>query len=173
MHRAVIATAGTVVGLVALLDYKSSGTVHRSAVSVSGGTPATTAPSAAPGPATSTPGTTTPATTTPATGTTGSAPGTTTPAASGGRYTGTDVVYKYGDIVVQITVANGRITNITIPQESARDSRSQSINDQAIPILTSEALAAQNLQFDVVSGATYTSEAFAQSLQSALTQSGK
>lgn len=168
MHRAVIATAGTVVGLVALLDYKSSGTVHRSAVSVSGGTPATTAPSAAPGPATSTP-----ATTTPATGTTGSAPGTTTPAASGGRYTGTDVVYKYGDIVVQITVANGRITNITIPQESARDSRSQSINDQAIPILTSEALAAQNLQFDVVSGATYTSEAFAQSLQSALTQSGK
>jgi uncharacterized protein with FMN-binding domain len=168
VHRAVIATAGTVVGLVALLDYKSSGTVHRSAVSVSGGTPATTAPSAAPGPATSTP-----ATTTPATGTTGSAPGTTTPAASGGRYTGTDVVYKYGDIVVQITVANGRITNITIPQESARDSRSQSINDQAIPILTSEALAAQNLQFDVVSGATYTSEAFAQSLQSALTQSGK
>ncbi len=168
MRRAVIATAATVVGLVALLDYKSSGTVHRSQVSVSGGTPATTAPSASPGTATGTP-----ATTIPAKGTTGSAPGTTAPAASGGRYTGTDVVYKYGDIVVQITVANGRITNITIPQESARDSRSQSINDQAIPILTSEALAAQNMQFDVVSGATYTSEAFAQSLQSALTQSGK
>ena len=63
--------------------------------------------------------------------------------------------------------------NISIPQESATDPRSQSINSQAIPILTSEALAAQSLQFDVVSGATYTSEAFAQSLQSALTKAGK
>ena len=74
---------------------------------------------------------------------------------------------------MQITVANGRITNISIPQESASDARSQFINGQAMPILTSEALAAQSLKFDVVSGATFTSDAFAQSLQSALTKAGK
>jgi uncharacterized protein with FMN-binding domain len=169
MRRAIIATAGTVVGLVALLDYKSSGTIHRSHVAVSGGTPAAAAPSTAPGTTTTapSPGTASASPTAPA------APSTTTPAAASGQYTGTDVVYRYGDIVVQITVAGGRITNISIPQESARDSRSQFINGQAIPILTSEALAAQNLNFDVVSGATFTSEAFAQSLQSALTKAGK
>ncbi len=164
MRRAIIATAGTIVGLVALLDYKSSGTIHRSHVSVSGAAPAAAAPP-----------TTTPAapTTTPTGGTATTAPATTNPPGPSGQYTGTDVVYRYGDIQVQITVSNGRITNILIPQESARDARSQSINGQAVPILTSEALAAQSLQFDVVSGATFTSYAFAQSLQSALTKAGK
>jgi uncharacterized protein with FMN-binding domain len=162
VRRAIIAVAGTVVGLVALLDYKASGTIHGSHVSVSTGTPSTT-PSSTSLPTTAT---------TPAPGRTGAAPSTTAPVPSG-QFTGTDVGYRYGDIVVQITVANGRITNITIPQESATDPHSQSINGQAIPILTSEALAAQSLKFDVVSGATYTSDAFAQSLQSALTKAGK
>ena len=161
MRRAIIATAGTVVGLVALLDYKSSGTIRRSHVSVSGAAPAAAAPPAS-APAT-----------TPAGETTRTAPAATTPPGPSGQYTGTDVVYRYGDIQVQITVAKGRITNISIPQESARDARSQFINGQAVPILTSEALAAQSLQFDVVSGATFTSYAFAQSLQSALTKAGK
>lgn len=169
MRRAIIATAGTVVGLVALLDYKSSGTIRPSHVAVNGGSPAAAPPSTAPGTTITrpTPGTTGATPTAPAT------PSTTSPAASSGQYAGTDVVYRYGDIVVQITVANGRITNISTPQESARDERSQFINGQAIPILTSEALAAQSLQFDVVSGATFTSDAFAQSLQSALTKAGK
>jgi uncharacterized protein with FMN-binding domain len=74
---------------------------------------------------------------------------------------------------VQITVAGGRITHISIPQESSTDPRSQSINSQAVPILTGEALSAQGLNFDVVSGATFTSYAFAQSFQTALTQAGK
>jgi len=86
---------------------------------------------------------------------------------------GTDVTYRYGDIQVAITVANGKITNISIPQESATDPRSQFINSQAVPILTQEVLAAQNLNVDVVSGATFTSDAFGQSMQSALTQAGR
>jgi uncharacterized protein with FMN-binding domain len=159
MRRAVIATVGTVVGLVALLDYKSSGAIGRSHVSVNAGPPAVA------------PSTTAPATPTGATS--GTSPATTTPAGSSGQYTGSDVSYRYGDIEVQITVANGRITNISIPQESASDPRSQFINGQAIPILTNEALAAQNLNFDAVSGATFTSDAFAQSLQTALTKAGK
>jgi uncharacterized protein with FMN-binding domain len=159
MRRAVIATVGTVAGLVALLDYRSSGAIGRSHISVNAGPPATVPSVTAP-------------TTLPA-GTPGTSPATTTPTGSSGRYTGSDVSYRYGDIEVQITVANGRITNISIPQESATDPRSQFINSQAIPILTNEALAAQNLNIDAVSGATFTSDAFAQSLQSALTQAGK
>jgi uncharacterized protein with FMN-binding domain len=83
------------------------------------------------------------------------------------------VNYAYGDIEVRVTVTDGRITAISIPSESAADPRSESINSQAIPILTREALAAQSLHFDVVSGATFTSDAFAQSFGSALTKAGK
>jgi len=178
VRRAVIASAATVVGLVALLDYKSHGTVSRSHVAVNRnplatrppptGAPSTTAPPA------TTPSTAAPSTTAPSTrSSTPPVASTAPPSASAQQYTGTDVVYRYGDIQVRITLAGGRITDITIPAESATDPRSESINSQAIPILTQEALAAQNLNFDVVSGATFTSDAFAQSLQSALSQAGK
>jgi uncharacterized protein with FMN-binding domain len=182
MRRAIIATAGTVVGLVALLDYRSSGGISRSKVAVS--VPGASRPTAgstttAPAPAASSPPTTTDPSlplTTGRVATTTAPPTTqqTTPApAAPASYTGTDIQYRYGDIQVRITVAGGRITNISIPEESSPDGRSQSINDQATPILTSEALAAQGLNFDVVSGATFTSDAFAQALQSALAKAGK
>ncbi len=168
MRRAVIATVGTVVGLVALLDYKSSGTVHTSSVAVgaSSGSASTTTPTTAPSSAT----TTTPAaagssTTTPAT----TAPATTAPATTK-EVTGENVSYRYGTIEVRITDQGGKITAITIPSETATDPRSESINSQAIPILTQEALKAQGMNFDVVSGATYTSDAFAQSFSNALSK---
>jgi uncharacterized protein with FMN-binding domain len=173
MRRAVIATAGTVVGLVALLDYRSSSTIGRSNVAVGRAGSAPSATTAAP---TATPTTTAPTsgTTTPGSAQAGPTPATTSPAAtSSGRYTGVDVPYNYGDIQLRITVTGGKITAIDVPQESATDPRSQSINSQAVPILVQEALAAQNLNFDVVSGATFTSDAFAQAFQSALTKAGK
>jgi uncharacterized protein with FMN-binding domain len=71
-----------------------------------------------------------------------------------------------------VTTRNGKIINIDVVNNSASDGHSQSINDQAVPILTREALAAQGLNFNVVSGATFTSEAFAQALQSAINPSG-
>ncbi len=196
MRRALITTIGTTVGLAAVLSYKSGGAIGRSRVAVSAGqgalapaaTSPTTSPTTSPALATTSPASTGP-TTLPATGSPATSlpatspqtsvvpsttvPSTTTVPAQPAQYTGDDVQYRYGDIVVQITVAGNRITKITIPQESATDPRSQSINDQAIPILTSEALAAQNLQFDVVSGATYTSDAFAQSMQAALSKAGR
>jgi uncharacterized protein with FMN-binding domain len=170
MRRAVIAAAATVAGLVALLDYKSSGTIHRSSVSVRAGSRPTAPNTSAPPTTVPTPSTTAPASTNNGSGTTTP---TTAPAATSRTYTGQDISYRYGDIQVQITVAGGRITHISIPQESSTDPRSQSINGQAVPILTSEALSAQGLNFDVVSGATFTSYAFAQSFQTALTQAGK
>lgn len=157
MKRAAVATAATVVGLVALLDYKSSGKLKQSNVTVGGGSGA------------SSPTTAAPPTSTPAQGPTTTQPATTTQA----NYTSQDVFYRYGDIQIEITVAGGRITHISIPQEGATDPRSASINSQAIPILTREALAAQSLNFDVVSGATFTSDAFGQAFQEALSQAGK
>jgi uncharacterized protein with FMN-binding domain len=53
------------------------------------------------------------------------------------------------------------------------DGRSQMINSYAVPILEQEAVAAQGVNINVVSGATFTSDAFAQSLQSALSKAGK
>lgn len=148
MHRALIATAGTVVGLVALLGYKSSGSLRGSQVAVS--PPTTPSPSTTP---------------------TTASPSTTTLAPR--SFTGQDVQYRYGDIQIQVTMVGTRITQISIPRESATDSRSRSINSQAVRVLSREALAAQSLSFDVVSGATFTSDAFAQTLQTALGQAGK
>jgi uncharacterized protein with FMN-binding domain len=170
VRRAIIASAATVVGLVALLDYKSHGTISQSHVAVKTGSPHSTTPPATGAPATTTP--TTP-TSSPSSSSSPSSAATAPSSTATQQYTGTDVTYRYGDIQVRITMAGGRITNITVPEESASDPRSESINSQAVPILTQEALAAQNLNFDVVSGATFTSDAFAQSLQSALSQAGK
>ncbi len=185
MRRAIVATAGTVVGLVALLSYKSSGPHTGQRVQVNGGQsapvsstvpPAATGPAPA-GPATTGPTTSGPATTAPATtAPSATAPPTTAPpvAASAERtYDGQDIQYVYGDIVVKATLRGGRILNVSVPQNDAVDGRSQMINSYAVPILEQEAVAAQGVNINVVSGATFTSDAFAQSLQSALSQAGK
>jgi uncharacterized protein with FMN-binding domain len=172
MRRAILVAAGTVAGLVALLDYKSSGALrpgHVAAgggVPVSAGPPATTAPSASSSPASSSSSASTPA----SSPTTSASGRTTSPSTTAGpaTYTGADVEYVYGNIQVRITVADDRITAISTPEQSASDPHSAAINAQAIPILTQEAIAAQGVHFDVVSGATFTSNAFAQSLESAL-----
>jgi uncharacterized protein with FMN-binding domain len=54
---------------------------------------------------------------------------------------------------------------LQVPQESSHDIR---INSQAVPILNQEAVQAQSAKIDTVSGATYTSEGYTQSLQSAI-----
>ena len=84
--------------------------------------------------------------------------------------TGTDVQYRYGDIQLKVTEQGSKITNIEVVQESATDGRSYQINSQAVPLLQSEAMSAQSAQIDGVSGATYTSQAYAQALQSAIDQ---
>jgi uncharacterized protein with FMN-binding domain len=162
MRRAVIATAGTVAGLVALLGYRSSGAVNVPRVSI-GTDPAGPAPTA---PATTLPSGP-PTTGAPA----GRAPATTSPAAR--TYDGQLVTYLYGNIEVAVTLGGPRIVGVMVPHNSAIDGRSAMINSEAVPVLVQEALAAQGVNIDVVSGATYTSDAFAQSLQSALSAAGK
>jgi uncharacterized protein with FMN-binding domain len=75
---------------------------------------------------------------------------------------------RYGPVQVQVQIRAGRIVSakaINYPQGSGRD---REINSYAIPVLQTETLSAQSAHVDTVSGATYTSEGYAQSLQSAL-----
>jgi uncharacterized protein with FMN-binding domain len=83
--------------------------------------------------------------------------------------TGPVVQSRYGNTQVQVTITNGQITSVTALQLPS-GGRSGQISQYVQPILSSEALTAQSANIDIVSGATYTSEAYAQSLQAALDQ---
>ena len=76
--------------------------------------------------------------------------------------------FGYGLLDVKVTVSGTRITDVSVPTLEVAEYTSQQICDQAIPLLRSEVLTAQNARIDAVSGATFTSEAYAASLQAAL-----
>jgi uncharacterized protein with FMN-binding domain len=109
---------------------------------------------------------------------TASAPSATssTPAASGssgtstvaGTSTGAAVSTRYGSAQVRVTVKAGKIVGIEALQLQNNDQRSVQISSSAAPILQQEALTKQTAGVDSVSGATYTSASYTQSLQSAL-----
>jgi uncharacterized protein with FMN-binding domain len=80
--------------------------------------------------------------------------------------------FGYGSISVKVTVNGTRIDAISVANLQTLESYSQSLANQVVPMLTSEALTAQSANIQSVSGASYTSAGFAQSLQSALTQLG-
>ncbi|HEY2702482.1 MAG TPA: FMN-binding protein [Candidatus Dormibacteraeota bacterium] len=98
-------------------------------------------------------------------------------AASGlhdGTWTGSDVVAgdafrSFGDVQVQLVISGGRITDVRAVQMPTH-ARSGQISSSAGPQLRSEVLQAQSARIDTVSGATYTSQAYAQSAQAALDQ---
>jgi uncharacterized protein with FMN-binding domain len=71
---------------------------------------------------------------------------------------------------VQVTISGGALTKVTALQLPDRDGRSRQIASTAEPVLREEALTAQSASIDLLSGATFTSEAYAESLQSALDQ---
>jgi len=108
------------------------------------------------------------------TGTASSATSSTTTAAAtaDGTYTGNDVTTRFGSVQVEITVSAGQITDVTALQLTDADGRSRQISTRAEPILQSEVIAAQSSNVNNVSGATYTSNAYLQSLQSAIDQAG-
>lgn len=85
--------------------------------------------------------------------------------------TGPAIDDPFGTVQATITVAGNKITNVSIaaPQDNPR---SASINQQAVSLLQTETLQAQSANVNVISGATVTSEAYIQSLQSALQTTG-
>ncbi|MEO6702666.1 MAG: FMN-binding protein [Jatrophihabitantaceae bacterium] len=109
---------------------------------------------------------------------TGSAAGKPTSAASASAASATKTVTgsvadtRWGPVQVQLTVQGGKVTNVSVIQYPNGNSRDQEINSQALPILINETLSAQSAKVDMVSGATYTSQGYLSSLQSALDQAG-
>lgn len=86
--------------------------------------------------------------------------------------TGDTVQTDYGPVQVRVTLVGGRITGVTALQSPSGNPRSEEIASYSIPQLTREAIAAQSAHIDAVSGASYTSAGYSQSLQSALDRAG-
>jgi uncharacterized protein with FMN-binding domain len=194
--RFLLIAGGTVGGLGAVLSITppqfgsaSGGTLGGN--SLSGASPATTAPAPAQTQAAHAPAATTAATPAPAatkkstkkstksttTTTTPAVPATTAPAAPAkaavsGTFTGATAQTRFGPVQVQITVSNGKITAAKALQYPNNDFRSQSISQQAIPYLVQETLDAQSANIQGVGGASYTSQGWYDSLVSALAKAG-
>ena len=84
--------------------------------------------------------------------------------------TGQVISTDYGPVQVRITMSGSVIRDVVALQLPGDRRRSAAISSEAGPILRQEALTAQSARIDTVSGATYTSDGYAQSLQSALDQ---
>jgi uncharacterized protein with FMN-binding domain len=106
---------------------------------------------------------------TPATGSSSTTATQTAAGATPQSYVGTAEWNRYGTVQATIVVAGSKITGVTI-SAPGDNPRSANINGVAVPILQSETLQAQSANVDMVSGATYTSESYLQSLQSALVE---
>jgi uncharacterized protein with FMN-binding domain len=159
MKRVLLALLGTVAGLVGLLSFKveteTQAAVLPSASGDGGSTSSTTsgtdaAPSggAAPAP-------------------------TATAEAAVVTLDGTAIRTRYGTVQVQVQMKGSVITSVSFLQLTGKDRQSQEINAHAGPILLQQTLQVQSANVSTVSGATYTSDGYAQSLQSALDQASK
>ncbi|MGA7835826.1 MAG: FMN-binding protein [Acidimicrobiales bacterium] len=135
----------------------------------------TTTPTTSSSPSTTAPTTTTtPSTTTTVPATTTTVPATTTTAPATIRSaSGDSVNYIYGVLSVKVTASGSKLSKVTIASiNDGGNYRSQSIDQASIPLLEQQALSAQSANIQGVSGASYTSAGFRQSLQSALTKLG-
>jgi uncharacterized protein with FMN-binding domain len=160
MRRAPIVIGGTVAGLVGVLAF------HTRSAPLS--LPAT-AGAAAGSAASASPGGTAHGQSQPASGTSPS-PGSAGQQASGARTAvGPSVNYNYGILSVKVTVSGHKILKVGIASiDDGGNPRSQSIDQQSIPMLEQQVIQTQSANIQGVSGASYTSSGFVQSLQSAL-----
>jgi uncharacterized protein with FMN-binding domain len=171
MRRALPAVIATFIGLVALLSFKSSPGTPAKHIATSPIGNDSTPTSAPPDPATSTrPSGTTPTTKPPATNPPASAPPTSPPTTAGATRAvdGDAFDNRYGTVQVEVTLRGNRIVDVQPLQMPQDRERSAEISQEAAPLLQQEVLQAQSANIDIVGGATYTSESYAQSLQSAL-----
>ena len=79
---------------------------------------------------------------------------------------------QWGPVQVQVTVKDGRLSDVSVLQYPNGNPRDQQINAYALPVLVQESLDAQSADIDMVSGATVTSDGYLRSLQGALDQAG-
>ncbi|WNM26316.1 FMN-binding protein [Demequina capsici] len=96
----------------------------------------------------------------------------TSSSSSDATYTGKAVQTRYGVYQVEITVSNGEVTDVTLVQEGSNDRESQQIKSYALPKLIQEVLDTQSSSVSYISGASYTSQGFANSVADAFSQAG-
>ena len=149
MRRVLLALVSTVAGLVLLLGFKTHGAATLPVSSSALSTPHAGSPGSTPG---STPGTTR-----------GGSP----------TVTGDAVDTPYGPVQVQVNLSGAKIVDVRVLQAPMNTPRDQAINSYALPQLIQATMAANSANIDMVSGATYTSEGYLQSLQSALNRAGQ
>lgn len=146
MKRVILAVVSTVASLVLLLSFKTHSPAAVATPSVAVSTPSTPSTSASTG--TSSTKTTTKV------------------------YTGSASYTRYGPVQVRITVTGGKLAGATAVVYPMNDPRDAQINSYAIPQLESETRSAGSAHIDMISGATFTSQGYIASLQSALDQAG-
>ncbi|MGW3910303.1 FMN-binding protein [Streptomyces sp. NPDC005070] len=156
LRRVTLAAAATVTGFVLLLSLKPHTAPTAADASSSVGHSSTSSPG----------------------GSSGDSSGSSSGTSGGSRSTGTRTVTgdsvqtRWGPVQVRVTVKDGKITESTAVVYPSGNPKDQEINSYAIPTLRRETLAAQSARIDSVSGATYTSDGYKQSLQSALDSAG-
>lgn len=107
--------------------------------------------------------------------TSGSTSGSTSPSTSGSSntsVTGQVAHTQWGPVQVQLDVSGSTITHVSILQYPNGNGRDVQIANYALPQLIQDTLDSQGHDVSMVSGATYTSQGYLQSLQSALDQAG-
>ena len=174
MKRAALVGAGTLAGVAAILTLNPEGTTATSAAATpatSSSTGTSSGTSSGSSSSSTSSGSTSGAT---SSGSMSSGSSTTTTSGTDGTYTGdaVDIGHNYGTIQLQVTVSDGKVTDVTALAVPQNDPRSSQISSYAVPQLVSQAIEAQSSSISGISGATFTSNGFAQSLASALTQAG-
>lgn len=160
MRRALPVIASTAGGLALLANFHTSS----GAATVSAGSPPASPTAQAPSP-----------TTGPAPRAGGPTPTTSAPPTTQSTRTvdGPVVANDYGDVQVRVVLNGSKIVDVKALQLPYDRSRSARISQEAEPLLRQEALRAQSANIDLISGASYTSESYAESLQGALDKAGR
>ncbi|HEY7199723.1 MAG TPA: FMN-binding protein [Candidatus Dormibacteraeota bacterium] len=157
MKRAITALVATVAGVAWLVTFRV--TPHAR--------PVASAPASQPPPASQEPVADAPA---PATTPTPTPRPTPANRPADGSFTGPTVPTRYGDVQVRIAISGGRLADVSVLRMPDDRARSAEITQYVTPVLRSEAIQAQSARIDIISGATFTSEAYAESLDAALRQ---
>jgi uncharacterized protein with FMN-binding domain len=162
MRRAILAIVTTAAGLVLLLSFKthaSSGLASSTIITPAGQAGSSSVAKSSAAPKASGSGS-------------GSGSGSSAASAASKTVAGGVVQTIYGPIQVTITVKSGKITAVNVPTYPNGTGRDMQINSYALPQLVQETLSANSAQIDGVSGATYTSQGYVSSLQSAIDKAG-
>lgn len=166
--------AGWVAGMVGTALASTGGSTTIGAMGTGGSGATTVAPTATPSSTASATPSATPSTTATAAATPTAAPVPveTTPAGVTGVFDGAVVNTRYGSYQAEMTVEANTITNIVMLQTGASDGTSRQISGYALPLLIQAVLQQQTFNVSYVSGASYTSQGFAVSVQDAMIQAG-